>query len=107
MNTGMILTKTSNSILEQQVKELLDKNNVEYKSKFILINNSEFLGDKVEVSISDDGKWVCLPVRDEEGSNFFGTYVYKPKVFKIDSEYEAYLKQGTMIVLTNIKLLRE
>ena len=93
--------------VEEQIFKKIEDNNINMDDRFILIDNSLFQGQRVEVSISDDEKQVCLPVLDEEATDIFGEYCYKPKVFKIESEYECWTSNGSMMTKRNVKLLKE
>lgn len=64
--------------------------------------NGEILNSFTE---SKDGKWICIPVYDDENSNTYGDYVYSPQCFEIKDKMTTYLSDGYMNTLTTIWFL--
>lgn len=57
------------------------------------------------VSESKDGRWVCIPVYNDEASNVYGDYVYSPQCFEVKEKLTIYLSNGTISTLTTVWLL--
>ena len=54
---------------------------------------------------SRDGRWICIPVYDDEASNTYGEHVYSPQCFEVKKKLQTYLSNGTMSTLTVVWLL--
>ena len=53
---------------------------------------------------SKDGKFICVPVYDEEANVIIGEFNYRPQCFEVAEKYETYLSDGYMSILTNVWL---
>ena len=91
----------------KQIIKRFAEQNIDTSNVSILIDNNSFNGEVIEgVCVSSDGKFVCLPIHDEQMEVAVGEYCYKPQCFEIVGEYETFCSNGTMSYKTNIKLLR-
>ncbi len=64
-------------------------------------NQTYFNGKEISgFSESKDGKWVCIPVYNDEISGMGNEYAYTPKCFEIKNKMTTYLSNGSMTTLT-------
>lgn len=65
-----------------------------------------FCGEKISsYTESKDGRWVCIPLYDEENSLVYGSAVYEPICLEIKKKISTYIEYGDWITLTTIWLL--
>jgi hypothetical protein len=98
---GQDISKT-----EQLVIETLHKSSIDLTGKIILIDNKYIEGKPVDITISDDNNWVCIPVENNETTEK-GEYTWKPKCLQIISQYNFFIDIGNIIRKTNVKLLNK
>ena len=90
----------------EEALERFKKQGIDVSDKIILVGNS-INGEQISgYSISEDKRWICIPIYDEEWSDFTGGYEYKPECYEIDEMYEAYFG-NEMLRLTNIIILKK
>lgn len=92
----------------EEIKQRCKNQNIDISDCYILFarNQAYFEGELIAgVTESKDGKWICIPVYDEEISNACGEYMYSPQCFEIKRKFTTYLSNGTMSALTTVWLL--
>ena len=91
----------------KQIIKRLAYNEIDVSNFNILIDSNSFNGEFIEgVCFSSDGKFVCIPVHDEQTEIAVGEYCYRPQCFEIIAEYETFCSNGTMAFRTKITFLR-
>lgn len=93
----------------EQVLEKFKNQSINVDNYHLLIVGKGYMFNEDNVnsfSISKDKNWVCLPVIDEESTEFIGSYCYKPKCFEIEDIYECYIGSG-ILYLVEVYLLNK
>lgn len=100
-----------NSIIDtwtDEIKERCKNQNIKTEDCLIMLqrNQTYFNGEEISgFSESKDGRWMCIPVYNEEISAMSDEYVYTPQCFEIKDKMTTYLSNGFMSTLTTIWLL--
>ena len=92
----------------EEIKNRCEEQNINISDCYIMYARNEvwFNGEIVRgFTESQDGRWICIPVYDDENSNAYGDYVYSPQCFEIKEKMKTYLSDGYMHTLTTIWLL--
>lgn len=92
-----------------EIRERCKNQNIDTEDCLIMFqrNQTYFNGEKISgFSESKDGRWMCIPVYNDEISNMSDEYVYTPQCFEIENKMTTYLSNGSMSTLTTIWLLR-
>lgn len=91
----------------KQIMQRFSDNEIDVSNFNILIDDNSFNGEFIDgVCFSADGKFVCIPVHDEQTEIAVGEYCYRPQCFEIIEKYETFCSNGTMVFRTQITLLR-
>ena len=92
----------------EQVIEKFKKQNIDINGKHILINNNILDGKEIfKATFSKDKRAVCIPIEDEEESDFYGEPVYRPKCFFIEEMYSCWIKYGSLSVNSDVYILSD
>lgn len=92
----------------EEIKDRCKEQHIDISDCYIMYSRNEtyFNGEIIHsFTESKDGKWICIPVYDDENSNAYGDYVYSPQCFEIKDKMTTYLSNGYMNTLTTIWLL--
>ena len=90
-----------------QVVEALESQDIDPSKYDILIDESSFNGEPISgVCLSSDGRYVCLPVHDEEGEMLTCDYQYRPQCFEVVACYVTWCSNGSMSYKVEVRVLR-
>lgn len=92
----------------EEIKDRCRQQNIDIGDCLIMFqrNQTYFNGEEISgYTESKDGRWMCIPVYDDELSSCYGEYVYSPQCFEIKDKMTTYLSNGYMWTLTTIWLL--
>lgn len=92
----------------EEIRTRCKEQDIDTNDCYILLARNEiwFNEEKVTgVAESKDGRWICIPVYDDEASNVYGDYVYSPQCFEVKEKLTTYLSNGSMNTLTTVWLL--
>lgn len=96
---------------EEEIRQRCIEQNIDITGCHILFNIGSsfyFLGEKITgISESKDGKWICIPIHDEDAEECYGEYMYKPQCFEVRFALSTYLSTGSMIKLATIWCLEK
>lgn len=96
---------------EEEIHQRCLEQNIDITDCYILFNIGGafyFAGEIITgISESKDGKWICIPVHDEEAEECYDEYIYKPQCFEVRSILSTYLSTGSMIKLATIWCLEK
>lgn len=93
----------------EEIRERCKNQNISTEDCLIMFqrNQTYFNGEEISgFSESKDGRWMCIPVYNDEISAMSDGYVYTPQCFEIKDKMTTYLSNGSMSTLTTIWLLR-
>jgi len=91
----------------EQIIKRFAENGINISDFNILIDNNSLNGEFINgVCFSSDGKFVCIPIHDEQTEVAIGEYCYRPQCFEIIGTYETFCSNGTMAFRTQITLIR-
>lgn len=93
-----------------EIEKRCKNHNIDIEDCLIMFkgNQTYLNGETISgFSESRDGRWMCVPVYDEELSDIVDEYVYSPQCFEIKNKMNTYLSNGGMIILTTIWILRK
>lgn len=94
----------------EEIENRCRNQSIDTEGCFIMFqrNKTYFNGEVISgFSESKDGRWMCIPVYDEELSDMADGYVYSPQCFEIKDKMTTFLSNGVMKTLTTIWLLRK
>lgn len=100
-----------NSIIDtwtEEIKERCKNQNIKTEGCLIMFQRIQtyFNGEEISrFSESKDGRWMYIPVYNEEISAMSDEYVYTPQCFEIKDKMTTYLSNGVMSTLTTVWLL--
>lgn len=92
----------------EEIKDRCKQQNIDTKDCLIMFERNQAYLNGEEISgytESKDGRWMCIPVYDDELSSCYGGYAYSPQCFEIKDKMTTYLSNGYMTTLTTIWLL--
>lgn len=91
---------------EEEIRKRCVEQNIDIDGCSLLFSiggSCFFSGERITgLSESKDGRWVCIPVHDEEAEEQCGEYIYRPQCFEVRSILSTYLNTGSMIKLSTI-----
>lgn len=93
-----------------EIKKRCKEQGIDIADKRILISRYGIYLDGESIdgyTESKDGRFICVPVYDDERSNMTGQYEYKPQCYEIADKFSTYLSNGYMSTLSTIWLLYE
>lgn len=78
--------------------------NIDIENCHIYMSNNLFDGIQcLKPTLSQDGKWLCIPIREYD--NCFEDYTYIPHCFEIKEKLQTYLSSDSMWRLIDIYIL--
>ena len=94
----------------QEILDRCKEQNIDTGNCLIMFqrDSTYFNGEPISgYTESKDGRWMCVPIYNEEQSDLCGGYVYTPQCFEIKNKMTTYLSNDTMTKLSTIWLLYE
>ena len=89
-----------------EILSKLSEQGIDTSDCYLMFNRGStyFNGGFIDgVTESKDGRFICIPVKDED--EIFGGYSYRPQCFEIKNKFTTYISDGMMSVLSTIWLL--
>ena len=96
---------------ENEIRQRCNEQRIDVSDCYLLISDGRttyFAGEPVSGwNESEDERWICIPIYDDEASNVSGKYEYSPHCFEVKMKLQTYLSNGSMLVLSDIWCLRK
>lgn len=94
----------------EEIKSRCKEQNIDTDGCLIMFERNQTYLNGEEVSgyaESKDGRWMCVPIYNDEFSSCYDGYVYSPQCFEIKDKMTTYLSNGSMWTLTTVWLLMQ
>ena len=95
---------------ENGIRQRYKEQEIDISDCYLMIScgGTYFAGESISGwNESKNGRWICIPVYDDEASSLSGKYEYSPQCFEVEKKFQTYLSDGSMLVLSDIWCLRK